>query len=69
VLSRNARLILQRADEFAAGTRRPSPVAVEFYRRVRERAAAIEADRDLRLASRTRATVCEIARLAGATLR
>jgi len=63
MLSRNARLILQLADEFRAGTRRPSPAAVEMARRI-----LAQAD-EMQHAERVRATVREIARLAGATLR
>jgi hypothetical protein len=56
VLSRNARLILQRADEFFAGTRRPSPAAVEFARRLFALAdAARDADRQLADIARTAA--------------
>jgi hypothetical protein len=63
VLSRRARRILQLTDEFHAGTRRPSPATVEMARRILARAD------EMRRAERVRATVREIARLAGATLR
>ena len=62
MLSRNARLIVQRADEFLAGTRCPSPAAVEMARRMLARAD------ETQRAERVRATVRAIARLAGATL-